>query len=602
MVSKQSAPAATRPWKPAARPDGAEGRGAIGGYELLKPIGRGATGTVYLARKEGSEREVAVKVLHGGGGPDAHDRFVREVAIAQRLVHRHMVRVVDSGEDDGAPYLVMEMLRGQSLREVLKQAQGGIDVDTAVDLVVQLCVGLHHAHEQGLVHRDIKPANVFLSEEGVVKILDFGVAKLTDTTMTADGSLVGTLAYMAPEQLTGRGEIDGRADVFSAGVLLYELLTGKRPFAADSPAAIVARITQDNAPSLPAQLPEPIASLPALEAMLRRALEKDSAQRFDTAQDFAHALLRMQLAPRAAVAPRPPVLNETLYADHVVDVSQQTLVASQPLTRPGRSTWLYSSVAAAAVVVVATIVGTVLYNKAAVAGPTTTVAPVAPAPVPVTPPPVTPKTTSPVAAPRSTTDVLIESTPPGASILRDGKPIGETPAKVSVTLDEELRLERSGFELGRVRVDEAAFTAGTVAVSLTALPRVRVRVSGTYAFEVLSGNRTISAAATTHDISVFAGQTVRLQAREYLVNQTVKVGRSNLELQAPLLGSLEVRSNNQTCPVFVSGREFPPVPLRVRVAVGDYNVEIRCPDGRSGRTRASVTANVPEVARIDSVR
>jgi serine/threonine-protein kinase len=590
-----------------------DARASIGHYELLKPIGRGATGIVYLARAEGSDREVAVKVLHGGGGPEAHERFTREVAIAKRLIHRHMVRVLDAGEDDGAPYLVMEMLRGQSLRDVIGQASTGIDVDTAVDLVAQLCVGLHHAHEQGLVHRDVKPANVFLTQEGVVKILDFGVAKLTDSTMTADGSLVGTLAYMAPEQLTGRSELDGRADVFSAGIMLFELLTGRRPFEAESPAAIIARIAHDGAP-LPAQLPEPLASLPDLDALLRKALDKDPEQRFVSAQEFAHALWRVALAPRAAVLPKPVVLSETLYADQLRDPLPQTIVAPPPERPAAPRTWLYSGIAAAAVVIIAAGIGTVLWNRSAQAEeppgpsngpviekPTPTPGPSSgPTPSPPTPSPPAPAPPSP--PPITSADLLIESTPPGASIVRDGKTVGQTPARISVTVDDQLRLERSGFENATVKIDAAAIGAGTVAVPLTAIPRVRLRASASYAFELVSGSKVISPAATSHEITVLAGQSVRMRARDFLLDEPIRVGRGPMDVQPPALGTLEVRSVNQTCPVFIAGQNFGPLPLRVRVVAGDYTVEIRCDDGRSGRTRAAVPASGSYQARIDSVR
>ena len=581
---------------------------SIGGYELLKPIGRGATGTVYLSRAAGSEREVAVKVLHGGGGPEAHERFVREVAIARRLIHRHMVRVLDSGEDDGAPYLVMEMLRGQTLRDLLKEAPTGIDVDTAVDLIAQLSVGLHHAHEQSLVHRDVKPANVYLTQEGVVKILDFGVAKLTDSTMTADGSLVGTLAYMAPEQLTGKGEIDGRADVFSAGVMLYELLTGRRPFEADSPAAIVARITQD-APPLPAKLPEPLASLPSLDGLLRKALDKDPAQRFDTAQDFAHALWRMMLAPRAAVVPPPIILSDTLIAE-VAEPLPQTIIAPQPVLPSTKPTWLYSSLAAAAIVILAVGVGMVVWNKTAGAeetpggpngstvasgptasgpnatGPTTPTGPISPPPPPVAP---------------TTAELLLESTPPEASIIRDGKTIGQTPVRLTVTVDQQLRFERTGFDTETVTVSAAAIAEGKIGVELTAVPRVRVRASGSYPFELISGNRVLSAAATSHEVSVFAGTPVRLRSREYLLDQAVKVGRAPVDVEAPGLGRLEVRSVYQTCPVFIGSRDLGTVPVRVSLAQGDYTLEMRCADGRSARTRAVINAGMPTIVPIQSL-
>ena len=276
----------------------------VGEYELLEAIGRGATGTVYRARSVSTGEPVALKMLHGGASADSVARFAREIAIAERLVHRNLVGVLDTGFEDGAHYLVMELLRGKSLVEIIRGRADDTNVARVLDLVAQVCLGLHHAHEQGLVHRDVKPANVFVTDEGVAKVLDFGVAKLADTTTTVDGTLVGTLAYMAPEQLQTRVEIDGRADVFSAGVILYEMLTGRRPFDADSSAAILARILSEE--------PEPLpAGSHRLQALVDRALAKDPDHRFVSAQAFAHALWAVQLEARAPARP-PAALEEEI--------------------------------------------------------------------------------------------------------------------------------------------------------------------------------------------------------------------------------------------------------------------------------------------------
>ena len=433
-------------------------RSAIGPYEIVKVVGRGATGTVYSARKEGSAGEVAIKVLRSGASDEAYDRFAREISIARRLVHRHIVRVVDSGEDDDAPFLVMEVLRGQSLRELLRQGHPTLDLATRIDIVAQLCTGLHYAHEHGLVHRDVKPANVFLTDEGVVKILDFGVAKLTDTTMTADGSLIGTLAYMAPEQFDAQGQIDGRADVFSAAVVLYELVTGRKPFEADSPAAMVARIVNDD--------PAPVEGMPELDLVLRRALHKDPSRRFATAQDFAHALWRMLLAPRfvpltGSVLPLPEAVSDPMSPSE--PISQGTITVAVGPRPKNPQIWMYSAVAAGIVGVA--VIGALMWNGSA--GTTTASETGSPGAGPTVSATVTPP------VPPSSVVILVASTPPKATITSAGKDIGETPAEVSVTVGQELRFRLAGYETSTILVDAASVSAKRLSVALAPLPGAR---------------------------------------------------------------------------------------------------------------------------------
>jgi len=355
-----------------------DGRPALGGtalqrvgeYELLEAIGRGATGTVYRARSVSTGETVALKMLHGGASDESIDRFAHEVAIAEQLVHRHVVSVLDTGLEDGVPYLVMELLRGQSLAEIIRDRRDDVSVERTLDLVAQVCLGLHHAHEQGLVHRDVKPANVFVTHDGVAKVLDFGVAKLSDTTVTADGTLVGTLAYMAPEQLHSHVEIDGRADVFSAGVILYEMLTGRRPFDADSSAAMLARILSAE----PAPLPAGLAGWQRLQALVDRALAKEPDQRFVSAQAFAHALWAVQLEARAT-AGHPSAPEEM--PDPPPAPAEATLASSPgmpaavdaPVQPPAGRRWIYWAVAAGVAAALALGGLALLWNGATAAGP-----------------------------------------------------------------------------------------------------------------------------------------------------------------------------------------------------------------------------------------
>src|SRR5215472_8399745 len=214
----------------------------IGRYEIMELVGRGGMGVLYRARDAVLERDVAFKMmlLDFTADQTARDRFQREARAVARLQHRNVVTIHELGEVEGTPYIVMEFLTGRDLDAILK-SETTLTLAQKLDVVIQLCEGLGYAHEQGIVHRDIKPGNVRLLEDGTVKILDFGIAKFAQSSITQSGTIMGTPSYMAPEQVMGQ-PIDGRADLFSAGVLLYELLAGHKPFVGDAPTAVVYQI------------------------------------------------------------------------------------------------------------------------------------------------------------------------------------------------------------------------------------------------------------------------------------------------------------------------------------------------------------------------
>jgi serine/threonine protein kinase len=211
---------------------------AGGRYTVERVLGRGGMATVYLAHDRELERDVAVKVLNGGldEGGDAGGRFRREALTVARLSHPHVVAVFDAGEEDGAPFIVMEYVEGDGFDAILRDAPLG--PDRALELALQACDGLGYAHRQGVVHRDVKPANLLLRSDGVLKVSDFGIAHTADgTQLTQVGTILGTTAYLAPEQ--ARGEAVGpQADVFSLGVVLYEALTGSPPWRVESLAQV----------------------------------------------------------------------------------------------------------------------------------------------------------------------------------------------------------------------------------------------------------------------------------------------------------------------------------------------------------------------------
>jgi serine/threonine protein kinase len=222
----------------------------IGRYQLLEKLGQGGMGVVYRARDTLLERVVAVKIISAPIDQNAElrERFFREARSAGKLSHKNIITIHDLGEHEGQPYLAMEYLEGQDLLARMAAPQR-ISLRRKVEIATEICEGLDYAHVHGVVHRDIKPANIFITDGGTVKILDFGLARLVTSELTRSNMMMGTINYMAPEQIRGE-KVDHRADIFSTAVVLYELLSGRRAFDADSFAATLYKILQE--------LPEPL--------------------------------------------------------------------------------------------------------------------------------------------------------------------------------------------------------------------------------------------------------------------------------------------------------------------------------------------------------
>ncbi|UCH83986.1 MAG: protein kinase, partial [Candidatus Latescibacterota bacterium] len=271
-------------------------------YKILEKIGEGGMGVVYKAEDLKLPRFVALKFLvsHLVSHPDAKKRFIQEAEAVSALEHPHICTVYEINETvHDRTYMVMPCYEGESLKNKLEG--GPLDAEEAMELATQVASGLAKAHEKGIVHRDIKPANIFVTDDGHAKILDFGLAKLSgQTKITKTGSTLGTVAYMSPEQARG-GEIDTRSDVFSLGVVLYELLTGHLPFAGDQDAAILYKIVNTE--------PEPIASYnkdlsPDVQRVVARALVKPRDQRYNNAGEFHGDLKRIQRGQKLSPVPR----------------------------------------------------------------------------------------------------------------------------------------------------------------------------------------------------------------------------------------------------------------------------------------------------------
>ena len=261
-----------------------------GAYTIDRELGRGGMATVYLAQDSKHERLVALKVLHpdlaASLGPD---RFLREIKLAARLNHPHILPLHDSGETSGFLYYVMPYVEGESLRERLDRDHQ-LPIDEAVHHARAIASALDYAHRQGIVHRDIKPENVMLYE-GEAMVMDFGIAKAVSSagsdTITQTGMMIGTPAYVSPEQAAGEGDLDGRSDQYSLGCVLFEMLSGERPFTGPTPQAVMTKRFTESVPSvrsIRSSVPEPVAKA------LSRAMAVDAGGRFKTAAQFAQAL------------------------------------------------------------------------------------------------------------------------------------------------------------------------------------------------------------------------------------------------------------------------------------------------------------------------
>src|SRR5271166_3838610 len=270
----------------------------LGPYEILSPLGAGGMGEVYRAKDTRLGRDVALKILPESFArePDRLRRFEQEARAVAALNHPNILAVFDIGQHDGSPFLVSELLEGESLRAVLDN--GALPQRKTIEYGVQIAHGLAAAHEKGIVHRDLKPENIFITKDGRIKILDFGLAKLAqkagagldDVTLTsshtAAGVVMGTASYMAPEQVRGEAA-DPRTDIFAFGAVLYEMLSGVRAFRRDTPAETMTAVLKDDPPEFSSS--GHLVS-PGLERIVRRCLEKSPEQRFQSARDLSFAL------------------------------------------------------------------------------------------------------------------------------------------------------------------------------------------------------------------------------------------------------------------------------------------------------------------------
>jgi serine/threonine-protein kinase len=592
----------------------------IGRYQVLEKVGKGGMGVLYRGFDPVLDREVAIKLMHADFSEDTEQmrpRFYREARAAAKLNHRNIVTIFEFAEESNVPYIVMEFLKGTPLGARI-HAQPSLTLDDKLNVVAQLCDGLAYAHEQGVVHRDVKPDNVFLLEDGSVKLLDFGIAKLTTSTLTRQGDVLGSASYMSPEQVGGSDSVDGRADIFSTGVVLYELLSGKKPFEADSPTAVIVKILKDE----PTPIESVTTGLPAdLIAAVMKALSKDPAERFPTADAFGRELqnIRKNLKPSQSTVP----LDETRFASTMVmqqlheDIKKAKAGAVASGTRtptsvtnaatrlapgaedaPAKKSFVVP--AAAAAILVLGIGGYFMFR------------PGAPPPAAASRPPSAPATTAAAtsaaapAPPADTSAAAPGVSTPAAVTPSAGTPPPAAPATTAPAASSSTAASAPASTAAATRPAATPRPAGAAPAAATPPPApaalVAVTLTGNYPFEVFDGNRSISSADTSHELKQPAGKSLRLSAPQYFLSQTVRVDGSAsnpFDFAAPGLGGLDVRSAQETCDVMIGNRKLGNPPLVIKeIAAGQYKVDLVCAGETVKSHYATVRAGQTYVAAI----
>lgn len=412
---------------------------SIGKYRVIRPLGEGGMGAVFVAHDDGIDRDVAIKLLRGQD-EDLRRRFQTEAQSAGRLRHSNIVTIHEFGEYQGEPFLVMEFIEGNTVASLISSS---MDVRNRLGLLIQLCRGLAYAHRSSVVHRDIKPTNLMVDKEGVAKIVDFGIARSGSRDLTMTGKVIGTPAYMAPEQIQGEAA-DHRSDIFSMGLVVFEFLSGQCAYTGDSDFAIINRIVNGS----PNPFTYPSATLmPVLQPVVERAIAKDPAMRFQSADHLADELERVRT-----------IIDSGQHHGELSDASVTVVLPAGVEDSAERKRSL-TPIFVAAAVIVAGIAGAGLWTRART-------------PDPLTPPVSTPAApvAEPVSAkadePKAAADVPVATAP-----VAPPPPASEKPQRAEPTTTARTQTQSSnvGPALAAAR---AAMTAGDYDAAVSAFSQV----------------------------------------------------------------------------------------------------------------------------------
>jgi hypothetical protein len=596
--------------------------GRLGRYDVGDPIGATARGLLCAGRDVDDGRDVAIEVIgrEAAGSEAAVSRFLRDARAAVTLRHPNLAAIITPVEDEPVVGVVTEPITGERLDRAV--AHGSPPrLDEALDTMVQVCLALQAAHEVGLVHRDLTPAGIYVQPDGVVTVTGLGTGRLDRAAAAPGHGSPGHAVYLAPEQLAGE-DVDGRADVFAAGAILYELVAGLPAFTGRSRDEALARAGHAQYRPLgevAAGIPGPIASIVA------RALEPAADDRylsaFELAADLANARATLD---EELLARRPGAATARAGSGEARSEAAGWITGLRVLLdgtgRPiGRSVAL-----AAAAAVVAVLAGGVAVSRwlrdgggGVAAGDDRTATAVQPGP-PAAEPAMEPEP-RPVPAPPpepapAPLRLRVTSVPDGAEIVLAGRATGlVTPADIELppatAAPVRLRLVKPGYLPLDLPAGEAHLRAGTIAGRLEAEgPPVEVAITGAYEFEIRDGTRIASARATSHRLTVPVNRTLRLVAPEVFLDAPVVVrrtGQGRIEYRAPDLGELSVRSARfETCEVSIGGRPLGPPPhtppiSRVPIAAGSHTIVLRC--GQTVAYRQTVTVRPGEL-KVESIR
>jgi serine/threonine-protein kinase len=533
-------------------------------------------GMVYCAHDEHLDREVAVKTLSLEATLDAESRrrFEVEARAAARLQHPNILTVYEFGEDRGVAFIAMELLHGADLESVMRSPLP-LSLHEALEVAIQVARGLAYAHEHGVVHRDVKPTNVRLLDDGSVKIMDFGIAKLGGMNLTKSGMMVGTLYYMSPEQIQAK-PLDGRSDVFSLGVILHELLAGHRPFSGDTTAQVLYKVVHQDAP--PLRVAHGSVSK-ALEAIVAKALARTPEARFASAARFAEALSE---ALALHLGEHPPGTT----AEDLARVDQCRVLA-----REGR----LDEAALGLDALLARRPGCVEARRLL-------------------------RTTRRAARPietdlNSELDATFQSPPtqlgpvtavwPGA---RPGLLVAAAGLLLAASAGIAVYLYRSGPAPAEAPATVPTAAAPLVAavapvrpgpaVSLASRPSGSVSVRSSYPIDVAWQGRSLARGTTAPSVVLPSGrQTLTLVSEAHFLRRTVTVdvvaGRA-ATLEAPALGRLSIKASPDNCEVSIDGifADYPPI-LDRALASGTHTISFKWPDGTRRDESVEVAAGSP---------